>query len=535
MTKRNGLTYAGAGVDIDAGNALVEKIKPIVRATRRRGADAEIGGFGGVFDLKAAGFRDPLLVAANDGVGTKVKIAIEAGIHDTIGIDLVAMCVNDLVVQGAEPLFFLDYYATGKLDADAAARVVGGIARGCIEAGAALIGGETAEMPGLYDGADYDLAGFAVGAVERDKTSAQRRHRGRRCGVWPALLGASFQRIFAGAQNCRAMRRSPGRILRLSRRAKLWQSRCSPPPASTCRPLLRVLAETDGVKALAHITGGGFLDNLPRVLPKGLGVEIDPSGDPGASRFPLARGEGRHCGRGNAAHLQLRHWDGRDRGLRQGRRGFARFARCRRGTGHARRNRADRDGRAGHPFRTARAVTIRRKRTAVLISGRGSNMRALIERARDPSYPAEIVLVLSNRPDAAGLAFAKENKIACAVVDHKIYAGREEFERSMQCLLELHRVELICLAGFMRMLTPWFVGQWQGRLLNIHPALLPAYRGLDTHARALADGVKIHGCTVHFVVPAMDEGPIIAQAAVAVLDSDTPEFARRPACSRKSM
>jgi len=167
-------------------------------------------------------------------------------------------------------------------------------------------------------------------------------------------------------------------------------------------------------------------------------------------------------------------------------------------------------------------VTFRRKRTAILISGRGSNMRALIEQARNPSYPAEIVLVLSNRPDAAGLTFAEENNIARAVVDHRIYAGREEFERSMQVLLELHRIELICLAGFMRMLTPWFIGQWQGRLLNIHPALLPAYRGLRTHERALADGVKIHGCTVHFVAPAMDEGPIIAQAAVAVRESDTP-------------
>jgi phosphoribosylglycinamide formyltransferase 1 len=168
-------------------------------------------------------------------------------------------------------------------------------------------------------------------------------------------------------------------------------------------------------------------------------------------------------------------------------------------------------------------VTFRRKRTAILISGRGSNMRALVERARDPSYPAEIALVLSSRPDAAGLAFAKEKGVACAVIDHKIYAGREEFERSMQVLLELHRIELICLAGFMRILTPWFIGQWPERLLNIHPALLPAYRGLNTHERALADGVKIHGCTVHFVVPAMDEGPIIAQAAVAVLDSDTPD------------
>jgi phosphoribosylglycinamide formyltransferase-1 len=168
-------------------------------------------------------------------------------------------------------------------------------------------------------------------------------------------------------------------------------------------------------------------------------------------------------------------------------------------------------------------VTFRRKRTAILISGRGSNMRALIERSRSPSFPAEIVLVVSNLPEAAGLIFAKENNIACAVVDHKIYPGREEFERSMQVLLELHRIELICLAGFMRMLTPWFIGQWQERLLNIHPALLPAYRGLDTHARALADGAKIHGCTVHFVVAAMDAGPIVAQAAVAVRDSDTPD------------
>ncbi|MGO9673023.1 MAG: phosphoribosylglycinamide formyltransferase [Methylocella sp.] len=168
-------------------------------------------------------------------------------------------------------------------------------------------------------------------------------------------------------------------------------------------------------------------------------------------------------------------------------------------------------------------TNCRRNRTAVLISGRGSNMQALVERARVPSFPAEIALVLSNRPDAAGLAFARANGVACAAADHKIYAGREEFERSMQALLELHRIEIICLAGFMRLLTPWFIGQWRGRMLNIHPALLPAYRGLDTHERALADGVKIHGCTVHFVVPAMDEGPIIAQAAVAVLDGDTPE------------
>jgi phosphoribosylglycinamide formyltransferase 1 len=168
-------------------------------------------------------------------------------------------------------------------------------------------------------------------------------------------------------------------------------------------------------------------------------------------------------------------------------------------------------------------LNLNRKRTAILISGRGSNMRSLVKAARDASFPAEIALVLSNRPDAEGLGFAKEAGIATAAVDHKIYAGREEFEGPVQILLDLHRIELICLAGFMRMLTPGFVNSWSGRLLNIHPALLPSYRGLHTHRRALEDGVKIHGCTVHFVAPAMDEGPIIAQAAVPVLDDDTEE------------
>ena len=162
-----------------------------------------------------------------------------------------------------------------------------------------------------------------------------------------------------------------------------------------------------------------------------------------------------------------------------------------------------------------------RKRVAVLISGRGSNMSALIEAARAPDYPAEIALVLSNKAEVGGLGAAKAAGIATAFVDHKIYAGREEFERSMQRLLEIHRIELVCLAGFMRILSPWFIAQWEGRMINVHPALLPSYKGLDTHARALADGVKIHGCTVHFVVPEMDSGPIIAQAAVAVHEDDS--------------
>src|ERR1700679_2722763 len=165
--RRNGLTYAQAGVDIDAGAALVERIKPLARATRRPGADVQLGGFGALFDLKAAGYDDPLIVSTTDGVGTKLKIAIETGLHDTVGVDLVAMCVNDLLAQGAEPLVFLDYFATGRLDLEQAKRVVAGIAEGCKLAGAALVGGETAEMPGMYAGADFDLAGFCVGGVNR--------------------------------------------------------------------------------------------------------------------------------------------------------------------------------------------------------------------------------------------------------------------------------------------------------------------------------------------------------------------------------
>jgi phosphoribosylformylglycinamidine cyclo-ligase len=270
------LTYADAGVDIDAGNRMVELIKPHVRSTRRRGADAEIGGFGGLFDLKAAGFVDPILVAANDGVGTKVKIAIESGMHRTVGIDLVAMCVNDLVVQGAEPLFFLDYYATGKLNPQAGAAVVEGIAAGCREAGCALIGGETAEMPGLYAEGDYDLAGFAVGAAERghllprDDINAGDIVFGLpSSGVHSN--GFSLVRRIVAREGLAWDARAPFDSGRSLAEALLVPTRIY------VKPLLAALKATPNIKALAHITGGGFPENLPRVLPKSLGVALDLS------------------------------------------------------------------------------------------------------------------------------------------------------------------------------------------------------------------------------------------------------------------
>ncbi|QXX73791.1 phosphoribosylformylglycinamidine cyclo-ligase [Methylovirgula sp. HY1] len=274
MADKKGLTYADAGVDIDAGNAMVEKIKPLVRATQRRGADAEIGGFGGLFDLKAAGFVDPILVAANDGVGSKVKIAIDSGLHDTIGIDLVAMCVNDLVVQGAEPLFFLDYYATGKLDPALGAAIVAGIAAGCRDAGAALIGGETAEMPGLYAGKDYDLAGFAVGAVERGSLLPRTDLAAGDIvfGLPSSGLhsnGFSLVRKIVADAGLSLFDPAPFASDRTLAEALLTPTRIY------VRPLLQALRAGAAIKALAHITGGGFTDNIPRVLPMGLGVALD--------------------------------------------------------------------------------------------------------------------------------------------------------------------------------------------------------------------------------------------------------------------
>jgi phosphoribosylformylglycinamidine cyclo-ligase len=271
-TPKNGITYAQAGVDIDAGNALVDRIKPAAKRTMRPGTMSGLGGFGALFDLKAAGYTDPILVAATDGVGTKLRIAIDTGHVGGVGIDLVAMCVNDLVCQGAEPLFFLDYFATGKLETDVAAQVIEGIAEGCVQAGCALIGGETAEMPGMYEGGDFDLAGFAVGAMER----GQDLPAGVVAG--DVLLGLAADGVHSNGYSL------VRKLVELSGLG--WDAPCPwddsltlgaallTPTRLYVRPALSAV-RAGGVHALAHITGGGLTENLPRVLPEGLGAETD--------------------------------------------------------------------------------------------------------------------------------------------------------------------------------------------------------------------------------------------------------------------
>ncbi|HKC03798.1 MAG TPA: phosphoribosylformylglycinamidine cyclo-ligase [Sphingomicrobium sp.] len=267
------LTYADAGVSIETGNALVKAIGPLARSTARPGADAELGGFGGFFDVKAAGYSDPLLVAANDGVGTKLKLAIETGRHDGVGVDLVAMCANDLIVQGAEPLFFLDYYASGKLNAEVASAVVASIADGCRQAGCALIGGETAEMPGMYAAGDYDLAGFCVGAVERDRVLT-----GANISPGDVILGLASSGVHSNGFS----------LVRKVVETKQWNLGEQLPWAGGrtlgevlleptriyVRPLLP-LAQQGRIRGLAHITGGGLLENIPRVLPDNCHAIVD--------------------------------------------------------------------------------------------------------------------------------------------------------------------------------------------------------------------------------------------------------------------
>ncbi len=282
--------YAKAGVSIDAGNELVRRIKPLAAMTARKGTTAGLGGFGAFFDIRAAGYKDPLLVSTNDGVGTKLKIAIAAGLHEGIGIDCVAMCVNDLVVSGAEPLFFLDYFATGKLDVSVAERVIAGIATGCKETGCALVGGETAELPGLYADGDYDIAGFAVGAVERDQVIT-----GEKVSEGDVVIGLASNGVHSNGYSLvrKIVEKSGASFAKpapFDKNRSLAEALLEPTKLYV-KPLLALCKEVE-VHAMAHITGGGLLENIPRVVPQNLGVTIDVRSFPMPPVFPWLAREG---------------------------------------------------------------------------------------------------------------------------------------------------------------------------------------------------------------------------------------------------
>ena len=515
-------TYKEAGVDVDAGNALVDAIRPLADITRRTGVSGSIGGFGGLFDLKKAGYQDPILVAATDGVGTKLKIAVEFGNSKTIGIDLVAMCVNDLVVQAAEPLFFLDYFSTSRLEVGLAREVINGIAEGCQQAGCALIGGETAEMPGLYAPGEYDLAGFAVGAAERDALLPR-----------PVAPGD----IILGLASNGAHSNGFSLIRRVveHREARLMDPAPFAPECLLGDALLRptriyvrsclAAARTGHVRALAHITGGGLVENVARVLPDSCQAIIDASTWERPPVFCwLSEG-------GAIAHTEM------TRAFNCGIGMIAVVAPALAETvtailteeGETVRQIGRVESRP--PSAPSVQVTATRNlglRLAVLISGRGSNLQALIDACEEPGFPASIELVISNRPGVAGLARAERSGLNVAVVDHRNFAHRRGFEEELGEHLRELNVQLVCLAGFMRVLTDEFVNNWKNRLINIHPSLLPAFPGMGVHEQALAAGVRISGCTVHFVRAKVDSGPIILQAVVPVDAAEHTRHPRRP-------
>ena len=469
------LTYKDAGVNIDAGNYSVKLIKDAVRATYRPEVLGDLGGFGGLFALKASQYKEPVLVSGTDGVGTKLRVAFMLNKHDTVGQDAVAMCVNDILVQGAEPLFFLDYLAVGQLDPEQVATVVKGVAAACKESGCALIGGETAEMSGFYPVGEYDIAGFAVGVVEKSKVITSERVQegdvllglpssGIHSNGYSLVRKICFERQgFDGSEYIAGLGKTIGEEL-------LTPTRLYP---KTCLPLIR---EFD-IHGMVHITGGGFYDNIPRALPDDMSVVIDSSQWQMPTIFQLLQKWGNV------------EWPEMYRTFNMG----------------------------------IGMIIIASPDEADKIKAHLAAENETVYEIGRGEVQAEIAVVLSDKPDAYALERAKKAGIKAVCVNRKEYDGREPFERALIEELRAAGVTLVVLAGFMRILTPYFVREYAGRIMNIHPALLPSFPGAHAHRDVLAYGVKVSGCTVHFVDEGTDSGPIILQAAVPVLDDDTEE------------
>uniref|UniRef100_A0ABM5FXS1 Trifunctional purine biosynthetic protein adenosine-3 n=2 Tax=Pogona vitticeps TaxID=103695 RepID=A0ABM5FXS1_9SAUR len=536
LKQSRGLTYKDSGVDIAAGNTLVQKIKPLAAATARPGCNAELGGFAGLFDLKEAGYKDPVLVSGTDGVGTKLKIAQLCNKHDTIGQDLVAMCVNDILAQGAEPLFFLDYFACGKLDVGMAQEIIAGVAEACNLAGCALLGGETAEMPGMYPPGEYDLAGFAVGAVERGQ-------------MLPMLDRVVDGDLVVGIASSGIHSNGFSLVRKIVDKSSLDFSSPSVggssnqtlgeqllTPTKIYSKFLLPILRSGSVKAYAHITGGGLLENIPRVLPASFGVILDALSWKIPKIFSWLQKEGNlseeemartfNCGIGAVLVVQKELAGQVLRDIQRHEEAWliGKVVHCQTGSARVEVNnllQALQANRVESFHSQPRKTQPRKTRVGVLISGTGTNLEALINSTRKVTSCAQIVLVVSNKAGVEGLKKAERAGIPTKVIDHKQYSSRTEFDSAVDKVLEEFSVELICLAGFMRILSGPFVRKWNGKILNIHPSLLPSFKGANAHKLVLEAGVRVTGCTVHFVAEEVDAGAIIFQEAVPVKIGDT--------------
>ncbi len=568
--------YREAGVDIAAGNAAVERMKRHVQRTFRPEVLTGLGGFGALFRLDVARYRRPVLVSGADGVGTKLKLAQLLDRHDTIGIDAVAMCVNDIVVQGAEPLFFLDYLALGKVVPEKVEHIVAGVAEGCVQAGCALIGGETAEMPGMYGPDEYDIAGFAVGVVEEDRLVD-----GRRIRPGDRLIGLASSGLHSNGYSLvrRLLLEQAGYDLRQPL-AELGGRELGEvlltPTRIYVKTVLRLLEQHD-IKGMAHITGGGFLENIPRMLPDGLGVEVELGRWPIPPIFTLLERIGElsrtecyrtfNMGIGLVLAVAPEEVDGvlataRELGeeayvvgqvvtgsgvrlVEDGRGPQAGLAANAKASSTAGDASEGRDTEGGPPEGMAAALpspeAIRCSaaglgetrvadvcskplaRLAVFASGNGSNFQAVADACRDGVIPAQVALLVTDKPDCTAVKRAQRLGIPVLALSPRDFPDKAAYERRILQQLQEMDVDWVVLAGYMRLVGPTLLDVYEGKMINLHPSLLPAFPGKDAIGQAWNHGVKVTGVTVHFVDAGMDTGPIFMQEAVPILPHDTRE------------
>ncbi|CAM5079294.1 unnamed protein product [Eretmochelys imbricata] len=541
-----GLVHDDVSVYTLTSSALINQSEPPTATGSRSGSHADLGGSTDLFDLKATGYDDPILVSRAKGIGTKLQIAQMCKKHDTLGQDLVAMCVNDILAQGAEPLFFLSYFACGKLDTEVAQAVIAGTAEACKKAGCALLGRETAELPGIYSPGEYDLAGFAVGAVERGQMFLQLE----RVAEGDVIIGLASSGIHSHGFS-------------LVRKILLMSSlHYSSPVPGGCgdqplgellltptkiysKALLPVL-RSGHVKAFAPIAGGGLLESIPRILPESFSVFLDAYSWRIPEIFSWLQTEGNlseeemartfNCGIGAVlvADKELAQQVLKDVQRHEEAWLIGNVVPSHTGSSHVKvknllkalqlkrfqflQNAADVDS---HLHVEPKKSKVK---VAVLISGTGTNLAALIAYAKEPASCAQIALVISNKSgDVEELRNAARAGIPTRVVDHKLYGSRSEFDCTIDRVLEEFSVELICLAGFMRILSSAFIRKWNGKILNICPSLLPSVKGGNAHKQVLQAGVKVTGCTVHFVLEEANTGAIILQEPVSVNTDDTEE------------
>lgn len=548
-------SYKESGVDITAGDSLVDNIKPLAKATVRDGVLGSIGSFGGMFRLKdlKKKYADPVLgeleifywlishdfdfccfhipVMSSDGVGTKLKIAHFLNKHNTIGIDLVAMCVNDILCNGAEPLTFLDYFACGKLDVKTATAVVAGISDGCLQSGSALLGGETAEMPGMYKPGEYDMAGFALGITEYSNVLPKKKS----INLGDVVIGLPSSGLHSdGFSLARKVIEIQGfkldDIAPFSAENKTFAEELMTPSRIYVDDVMPAI-NTGLVKAMAHISSGGMWENVPRVLPQELTAELEGKFINIQPVFGWLTAVGQveklelmktfNCGIGMILITSSENQLSVMKSLH--------------GTGASVIGKIIPTKPNGHQLIIRNFATCvskvekmisnpqQKKRVAVLISGSGTNLQALINATRDTKMGmnCEIVHVISNKAGVMGLERATNAGISSTVISHKDFPTRESFDDAMHQVLIEQKIDIVCLAGFMRIVSAEFVKKWKGRMLNIHPSLLPKFRGTKAQQDALESGDKESGCTVHFVDENVDTGATIVQEIVPIMQNDT--------------